>query len=211
MSLAVVLPAACDPVTLAEAKLHLRIDAGDTSQDAFIAECIAGATLHVQGITARQFVQATLRYGLDELPMPQPLEVQRDRSNYRVVQFPAVINLPRSPLVSVTSVQYLDPAGALQTLDPSLYVVEGDTEPARLAPALGAVWPSVANLPGAVRVTFVAGYSPDASDLSAIPAHAKILIKFFVAQWFDARGPGDKENVPSSIEALIWSLRVPQA
>jgi hypothetical protein len=45
-------------------------------------------------------------------------------------------------LISVASIQYVDPTGTVQTLDPSMYQVEPGA-PGRIHPAYGKSWPAV--------------------------------------------------------------------
>lgn len=143
-------PAENDPViTLAEAKLHLRVS--HSAEDTLITALVAAATLNAQTETGRQLVTATLRMSMDAFP--------RGR----------VIELPRPPLLTVTSVTYLDDTGATQTLDDSLYTVDIDSTPGRLVLADGQVWPSTDNEPNAVQVTYTAGYGA----ASAVPATVK--------------------------------------
>ena len=47
---------------------------------------------------------------------------------------------------------------ALQTLDPSLYLVDNVSEPARVTPASGTAWPATQNRINALEVRFTAGY-----------------------------------------------------
>lgn len=143
-------PAANDPViTLAEAKLHLRVT--HSAEDTLINALVGAATRAAETETGRQLVTATLRMSLDAFP--------RGR----------VIELPRPPLITVASVTYLDDAGATQTLHDALYTVDIDSTPGRLVLADTEVWPSTANEPNAVKVTYTAGYGAAA----AVPATVK--------------------------------------
>jgi uncharacterized phiE125 gp8 family phage protein len=72
--------------------------------------------------------------------------------------------LPMPPLQSVDSVKYFDRDGDEQTLDAASYSLIPGT-PARLVLAPGKSWPRTMNVPGAVRVTFTAGYSDDGDDV----------------------------------------------
>jgi len=75
--------------------------------------------------------------------------------------------LPRSPCQSVTSIQYYDTSGVLQTLAPSAYLLDNYSEPACITPVPNTTWPATQNQRNAVLVTFVAGYG---ASQSAVPA-----------------------------------------
>ncbi len=88
-------PAAA-PVTLAEAKTHLRITG--TADDTDITAFITAATNHAQMFSGRQCVTARYALKLDEFPTgSEP------------------IRLPKPPLQFVADVQYVDVNGTTQT------------------------------------------------------------------------------------------------
>ncbi|GHD59492.1 head-tail connector protein [Jeongeupia chitinilytica] len=68
-----------------------------------------------------------------------------------------------TPVQAIVSVQYLDPAGQAQTLDPAACrILPG--EPEQLWPAVGQSWPATCRDPAAVTVTLRCGYG-EASDV----------------------------------------------
>lgn len=132
----VFLPAAARPISLAAAKEHLRATSSD--EDALIGALIGAAAGHVESFCRRALVKQTRKLVLD--------------------CFPSVIEPQRSPLRSVSSIQYLDTAGDLQTLDASRYRVDNYSCPGRITPAYGDSWPSTYPVTNAVIVTYVAGH-----------------------------------------------------
>lgn len=161
----VVEPPESEPVTLAEAKGHLRVDLDD--DDALIARAIAAA---------RASVEAAVRRAL----MPQAL-----RSEWP--GFPpdgGPLVLPRAPVRSVDEVAYTDPSGQDLVLDPSAYrVAAAGDGPAELVPAAGSCWPATAPYPDAVRVSYAAGYA----DADAVPACARAAILLRVGTLYENR------------------------
>ena len=90
-----------------------------------------------------------------------------------------MIELPAPPVIDITSVIYTNTSGAAITLDPSAYVLDAASEPARLVAAYGTSWPATQASPGAVRVTYRAGYSNSATVATAqaaVPAGIKYAI-----------------------------------
>jgi uncharacterized phiE125 gp8 family phage protein len=156
-----------EPVSLADAKLHLR-ETG-TAQDALIRSLIASARQQAEELTRRAFMTQSWSVYLDAFPL-----AMRD-FRFGPVGSPlwpyqtkpaAAIELPRPPVQSITWVKYYDQAaGALQTLDPTLYILDAASEPARLFPAPGASWPATQLRPNAVEVRYVAGYGADAETV----------------------------------------------
>ena len=105
-----------EPVSLAEAKLHLKIEATDTGEDSLIKRLIVVARRRAEVSTGRALVTQTWTLALDGFPG-------------------GVIEVPRPPLSSVTSITYIDPEGATQTVAADRYRVDAQREPGRLTPA----------------------------------------------------------------------------
>lgn len=131
-------PPAGEPLSPADFKQHQKISASD--EDTLIAAQLSAARRWAETFTRRQFVLATWKLYLDRFPC-------------------YALRLPRPPLISVSSIQYVDTAGATQTLDDSLYQVDHNHEPGLIVPDFGQVWPTTRDgTPNAVTVTYLAGY-----------------------------------------------------
>jgi uncharacterized phiE125 gp8 family phage protein len=161
MTLRLITPPAAEPVTLAEARLHLRADS--TDEDTLITSLITAAREECE-----QKIERSL--------MTQTWELTQDA-------FSRVVVLPRPPIVSITSIKYIDAAGALQTLAPSAYVLDPDSEPGRVVPAFGTSWPATQCIVNAVKVRYTAGYA----DAGSIPASIKDWIKVRINTLFEHR------------------------
>lgn len=157
--LSVVTAPAEEPVSLAEAKTHLRVEHDD--DDAYISALISAARESAEQYLHRALITQTLKMSLDA--------------------FPAVIRLPRSPVQSITSIQYVDDAGETQTLDASDYRLDKESIVARIEPAYGETWPTTRPVSNAVTVTFVAGYGA----ASAVPAPVKQAMKLHIGTYYD--------------------------
>jgi hypothetical protein len=161
---------AVEPVSLAEAKAHLRVDVSD--DDALITALIIAARQHAETITRRALVTQSWKGVFDQFPMPGmnissanwygpqwgntpgPLSVTRPdgKTGYE-------ITLPMPPLQSVESIKYYDATTqALTTLDPSQYLIDIISEPARITPAYGTSWPATLSRINAVEIAFTCGY-----------------------------------------------------
>lgn len=163
ISLTLKTPPAVDPVTLNEAKVHLRVDPDLSDDNALITSLIKAATETAQGFTHRQFVSATYELRFDI--------------------FPQVINLLRPPLISVTSVKYLDDAGATQTVDTAVYEVDKFSTVGRIRPKASQSWPSTGDFMGAVIIEYIAGYGVAA----AVPKDILSAILLMIGHLYEHR------------------------
>jgi len=174
-ALTVVTPPASEPITLPDLKLHLRVDAGDTSQDTNLAAYLSAVRAWIERIAGIAFLAQTLEWAIDQFPWAegaaQRLAGGWPSSGFTPLRTPGdnrfgSIQLPRPPLVSIGSVKYLDASGTLITMDPSLYLVDARSTPGRLTPAYGTWWPTTRWQPNAVIVQYAAGYA----NAAAVPA-----------------------------------------
>ena len=177
MGLKVITPATVEPVSVALAKLHARVEIDD--DDALIESYITAARERAEHETERALAPATFCLYLDEFP-------------------PVGIKIPRPPVNAIQSVQYVDGAGDLQTIDSADYSLDDAQEPAWVLPAYGYTWPSTLDVANAVRVTFTAGYTAD-----ACPAQVKSYILAVVAAMYAQREIlAQADRVPKSVQFL---------
>ena len=141
MGLKLITPPAELPVTMAEAKEHLRVDVSD--DDTTIDLYVRAATGAAEEWLGRALIDQTWELTLDEFP-------------------PNELRIPRPPLIEIVSVIYDDAAGDEQTLNAASYTVDSSSEPGWLTPASGA-WPATFAGINAVRIRFRAGYLDNAS------------------------------------------------
>ena len=178
MPLQLVTPPAGEPISLAEAKQHLRVDGGD--DDLLIGSLITAARQAAETITGRQLMTARWKLVLDAFPGPLLMHAGSGSS----FSLPAhAILLAKCPVQSVVSVEYLDMNGTTQVLPASDYVLDAACEPARLSPVFGKTWPPTLPQIGAVTVTFDAGYG----SASEVPEGLKSWIKLRVGSLYGHR------------------------
>jgi len=186
-----------EPITLAEARDHLRLDATGSpathEDDGYVELLIQAAREYVENITNRPMVQRQYK-----LTIPYWCNV---------------MELPYStPLVSVDSVKYLDIDGTQQTLASSIYDVVSDMQPSRIVRAYGQVWPSIRNVHNAIEITYTTGYAvgSPADYRENIPQALKGAVKMVVADLYENRE--QQQNVQlyknRAVEALLSGYRV---
>jgi uncharacterized phiE125 gp8 family phage protein len=186
-----------EPVSTATAKDHLRIDAADTTQDTLIGSYVAAARESIEEATHRALASQTRRLTLSAFPV--------DRCGND-----AAIVLPRSPAVSVTSIQYRDTAGGTQTLSSSLYVLDASALPGRITPAPDAEWPDTQeDHPAAVTVLYVCG----PADTASVPKVATAAILLAAADLYENREGQIVGTIVANnetVKRLVGLLRVPE-
>lgn len=134
-----------EPITLAEAKLHLRVD--DTAEDALITALISAARE-----TCEDRIEGTI-----------PVTGWR----LTLDSFPDAIKLPRGPVSSAESVEYIDESGVEQTLSSLDYLVDTASTPGYVVPAYGKAWPETRDQINAVVVEYTAGSATTPHALKA--------------------------------------------
>lgn len=184
-----VTPPAEMPVSLAEAKAHLRKD--DADEDGLIGGLIAAAVAHLDGSTGvlgRCLIEQTWRQDLDGWPCD------------------GAVRIPLLPVQSAT-VEYVVPDGTPIALPTDQFDLVTDARGGSLRRPEGVTWPQIATRPDAVRVTFVAGYG----DAAAVPQAIKHAILLLVGHWFENReavqiGQAPME-LPLAVDALVRPYR----
>lgn len=188
MALKLITPPASEPVSLVEAKAHLRVVGAD--DDALITSLISAARQSAESMTGRALMPQTWELALDE--------------------FGDEIRLPMPPLVSVTSVQYTDADGATQTLAISGYHVDDYSAPARLLPAYGTSWPATRAQANAIRIQYQAGYANSA----AVPHEVKQWMLLRIGMLYENREETNVGNIVTEFKHVdrlldpyrIWGL-----
>lgn len=128
-----------EPVQLAEVKAHAVIS--HSLDDALLSILISAAREHGESLTGRSWAPKTLEVVLDAFPS-------------------GAIELPASPIQSITSVKYLDSSGVEKTLVSGTdYYSDIDGIVGRVVPKVS--WPIAGDMPNAVRVRYQAGWIID--------------------------------------------------
>lgn len=186
---------AAEPVSLTEAKLHLRLAADATAAAAYTAEdtllsaLIQAARERAEAITRRAFVTQTWEMYLDEWP----------REGF--------IRLPLPPLQSVTSVKYTDADGVEHTFTD--WTADTASLPGRVVLNYGAAWPSeTMRTNNPIAVQFVAGYG----DAAAVPASIRAAMLLMIGHLYENREESiagvSITAIPMGAEALLSPFRL---
>ncbi len=163
MPLRLVQDSFAEPLSLAEAKLHLRVDV--TTDDLLIESLITSVRMYAETITRRAFVAQAWKYIIDSFPGPTMVGIPWGKTF--ILPANAII-LEKSQVQAVTAINYLDMSGVEQTFPAANYIVDYTSEPCRITPVFGMIWPIPMPQIGSAEVDFVAGYAvPFIANLAA--------------------------------------------
>lgn len=157
----------------------------------FLRELIYVAADWVENYTRRCLITATWTLKLDQW---------NDERYVRPSKYTAwdgrhemAIFVPRPPLGSVTSIQYIDDDGNTQTLATSKYRVDTASTPGRITVAYNETLPSIREVTGAVTITHTAGYGATYESVPIAIRHAIAMLATDLYDKRNATGCGEGE------------------
>lgn len=174
-------PPETEPVTLDEAKANMRVT--NSAEDTLITSLIVVAREYAELAENRAYIEQTITGKMD--------------------RFPLFIKLPRSPLMTVESINYIDTAGDSQTLSTDVYAVDTISEPGEITLKHGQSWPVTQRIHHAVTIVYTAGYGDEAAD---VPQRVKQAMLLMISDWFSHRSDscGDQLYViPRNAASLL--------
>ena len=179
---------AVEPLTVAEAKLHLRVDISD--DDTYIGTLITAAREWVENYLDRTLITTQLILRAAEFPTEE-LELAR----------PPMATAGTATAVVIT---YTLADTTTATLSTALYRVDRTTTPGNVAPVINGTWPSdVIEDANAVAVTYWAGYGPTSASVPATIRHAMLML---IGHWYDRRSAVLTGTISKAIEFAVESL-----
>jgi len=171
--------AAAQPVSVAECKSDLRIDAGVTIEDDLISDYIDAAARYCSEVTGRKLISETWKYGIGNEP-----------GKFVATPFKPVFNsfqpieLPFTPVSVIVEVQYFDADNVSQVLNLADFYLYNYDQSSVLAPVLNYQWPPFYERRDALNITFTTGYGATGAD---VPSNIKRAIRLLVAHWYEQR------------------------
>ena len=171
-----------EPVTVAQAKQHARVEYAD--DDALVARLIGSARRTVETILEQFILATTLDYWSDNWPWLGGYYNRVVRAQAVMGPIPyflpnsntGVLALQAQPLLSVVKVEYKDFTGTYQTVPSTNYIYDKFTAgstivgPSRIQPQYGMTWPIPQPVIDSVHIQYTCGYG---TDFSAVPENIK--------------------------------------
>lgn len=191
MGLQLVTPPAIEPLTLDDAKNHLRVDS--TDDDTLISALISAARDKIEGYTGRALITQTWEYVLD-----MPNNKQR---------------VPKPPLQKINNINLIDTNGAVTTIDPTTYIVDTSGIYGRVTPVKASrlafvdpelwrgIWPWHRGFASFI-INFDCGYGDTADK---VPPALVEAIRLYVDLLYDNR-EGQPTNMSSGAARAAIAL-----
>ena len=179
-----VTPPAIEPVSLAGAKAHLRVVHAE--EDQLISTLISSARRIAEARSGLLLIEQVWTSFLDDWPDT------------------GVIDLPLSPVSSITEVRTYGEDDIAAAIDPAHYYADTASRPPRLLLRGSRVWARPGRIANGVAITMTAGFGPNAAD---VPEPLRQAILILVAHWFEHRGTGNPPPLPLTLDALIRPWR----
>jgi uncharacterized phiE125 gp8 family phage protein len=208
-SLRIVTYATEEPISLATAQQHLRLDlyedngspASHPDDELIQTVYIPAAREYCESLSGRAFALQEYEYASSSFP-----------NCYSSANPYYGIRLPLGPVRQITSITYLTDAGE-QTLDPESYYAPFGEDMIYPNPMTGG-WPSgLVQAPNAAKIRFTAGYgllTGSPTDDLQMPARYKNAILLMLHHFYENRsGTEIPSQVPTAIEFGVKALLLP--
>ena len=188
MALKIVTAPAAEPVSLTEAKLHLRVD--HATEDDLITSLITLAREEIERMTDVMLITQTWDWSMDAF-------------------FTDEIKVPLWPLASVSSIKYLDEDSNESTIAAANYAVDAASRPGRIAWKSSYSFPAVELYPvNAVTVRMVVGFGTAGTN---VPKRFIQALKLLIGHFYENREAvyssvgGNVIDLPRGVDALLAS------
>ena len=175
-----------EPVSLAEAKLHLRVDTAD--DDALISSLIVTSRMHVEAALDLALITQSWSYFIDAWPNDP------------------ITRLPLRPVQSITAIRHYADSGANETIDPHRYMLDGTSTPARLVRRYASTFQKPGRAANGIEIAVIAGYGNTSANVPAPIRHSILLL---VAHWYEHREVPDTNSTGVRVPALVSDLLNP--
>lgn len=192
-----------EPLTTTEAKDFARI--GTTADDTLVDNLVKAARLQVEHYLGRSLVNTVWDLFIDAAP--QPADRRSFTSDvYPVYGLPAIVELSRSPVSAVASVNVTNDAGTESAVATTVYYTDLNREPARVILKEDQSWPDHRDHGSSMRIRYTAGYGSAASD---IPEAIRVAIRQLVATYYEHREQIIVGTISSKLPTIVEALLAP--
>ncbi len=174
-----------EPVSLDEAKAHLRIDGN--AEDILVSSLILTSRLHIEAALDLALIDQAWTLQLDRWPRTSDVEI------------------PLSPLQSVNGVGVRNAAGELVPVPATSYLTDMASRPPRIV-FNGAVRPDPGVAAAGIEIAFSAGFGSTAASVPAPLRHAVLML---VSHWYEHRDAAETGSLQTRIPDVISDLIAP--
>jgi uncharacterized phiE125 gp8 family phage protein len=191
MNLKIITAPTTEPISLTEAKLHLRVTSD--VDNTIITNLIKVARRHAEKILWKALASTTFELVMDKFPCGE-------------------IELPMPPVESVESIKYTNSDEDEVEWDDDNYIFY-NSEPAIIIPAYGLSYPTFTPYPiGAVKIRYIAGYKTGSTDPNLlIPEEYRQAMLLLIGHLYEHREEVAEEvlkNIPAGVQSLLFPDRI---
>lgn len=187
MSVKIIKPPLVEPITIEEAKQHLRIS--DDEEDIIVGSMIKQAREFCEDFQNRKYITQTLELVIDYFP----------REKY--IAFNSCL-----PIQSIESIKYYDVDGEEHIFDESNYIVDTDSFINRIVLRNYKQWPSISlQRVNGVRIRFVAGFGDSPEE---VPETVKWAMILHMRLLYDDYKPDERAKLEEARNSLLTMNRV---
>ena len=181
---------AVEPVTLSEAKAHLRVDT--TADDAYISSLISAAREWCEQYLDRSLVHTQWVMRFDKFPPDGTMDIE----------------LPRPPMATTgtataVALTFTYENGTTATYSTASYRVDRDGVPGTVKTLYGQTWPPHLQDDNAISVTWWGGYGASGTSVPAAIRHAMLMLVCF---WYEKRSTVLVGSISKQLEFAVESL-----
>ncbi|WP_196259219.1 head-tail connector protein [Pelagibacterium limicola] len=174
-----------EPVSLAQAKVHLRVE--DGAEDGLIESLVTAARIHIEGITGRALLEQRWRLVRDDWPEN------------------GIVTLPVGPALAIDEIRTYDAQGEPHFVDSDGVLLDGQGVPPRAI--LPGNRPALRTRLG-IEIDYTAGYGSAPED---VPADLIQALLTLVAYWYENRDAvlvvGAAGIIPSGFERILTNYK----
>ena len=181
---------AVEPVTLSEAKAHLRVDTA--TDDAYIGSLITAAREWCEQYLDRTLVHTQWVMRFDRFPPDGTMDIE----------------LPRPPMATAgtttaVALTFTYENGTTATYSTASYRVDRDGVPGTVKTLYGQTWPPHLQDDNAISVTWWGGYGSSGTSVPAAIRHAMLMLVGF---WYENRSTVVVGSISKQLEFAVQSL-----
>jgi uncharacterized phiE125 gp8 family phage protein len=172
-------PPATEPVSLAEAKAHLRVTHND--DDAYIGTLIKTARQSIEAQTGLGLISQGWSVFLDDWPEQ------------------GVIELPLAPVLDIADIKVYGDDDTFAIIDPAHYYEDKISRPARIILRGSRNWAAPGRVANGIEILLAIGFT-------SVPEPLREAILQLVGHWHETRGDDTTEK-PLALSQLIQPYR----